>query len=118
MIQTEKQETLEHKILHLTLARHDCFKRSEFITLVSKYYGDEGKQMAIDLWNKGCFGFNNFGYVVLTKRGLVLYDTGVLIPKRTPRPKVTVAQYLDYFWKTNRAEFELWLRENKSKVEK
>lgn len=105
------EETIEHKIFSFCFSmQNDTATRGEFTDEVKDRLGIKAKKVASDLWNKGCFKINQYGYVNLSKRGYTYWKTGILHPKRKPKPKLTTADYLNYFWKNNQKEFEDWLR--------
>jgi len=107
---TEMNETVEHKILSYCFSTdNEACSQKEFTSNVEKRFGKSAKKTAIELWKKGCFHFNVNGYVNLTNRGCIFWQKGKLPPKRKPKPKLTTADYLNYFWNKNREEFEEWL---------
>ena len=103
------KKTLEYKILSDGL-RIEALSRNEFTDKIEQRFGKEGRRIAISLWKRGCFCFNKYGYVNLSRRGTTLFCKGILPPKRKTHPKPTTSQYLDYFWRNNKKEFYKWLR--------
>lgn len=101
-------ETLEHKIFEVVI-RGEHTSRRGFNSEIEKRFGTEGKIKVIELWNKGCFTFNKYGYINPSKRGYIFWQDNVLPPKRAAKLKLTTSQYLDYLWTHNQVDFEKWL---------
>jgi hypothetical protein len=107
----QENDSLERKVLHIGVS--NCpFGRRGLTKTAFELYGREGKVKAIELWKKGAFNLNQYGYANLSKRGFTLYDKGVLPEKASPKPKVSIAQMLDYIWKNNQKDFKKWLSAN------
>ena len=80
------KETIEYKVLSFCFSSaNETVTRREFTSEIEKRFGKDAKKTAIELWNKGCFKFNKYGYVNLSERGFTFWHEGELPPKRKPR---------------------------------